>query len=164
MELFLTIIIITLVVVLMGVGILGIFIPFLPDVVFILLGALVYGLYDKFEHVGGWTYVILVVLALLITLVDYLATLVGARKLGATKYGIIGGIIGGVLGFFGGNIFGTLIGFILGAVIGELLAGRDFKSSLKSGSGAILGILGGSLAKLIIAFVMIGIFILAIIL
>lgn len=164
MEIFLTIIIITLVVVLMAVGILGIFLPFLPDVVFILLGALVYGLYDKFEHVGGWTYLILIILALIITVVDYLATLVGAKKLGATKYGIIGGIIGGILGFFGGNIFGTLIGFILGAVVGELIVGRDFKASLKSGGGAILGLLGGSLVKLMIAFIMIGIFILAILL
>ncbi len=147
----------------MAVGVVGIFVPFLPDVVFILLGALVYGLYDGFENISGWTYLTLLILALIITLIDYFATIVGAKRLGATKYGIIGGIIGGILGLLGGSIFGLLIGFIAGTILGELLSGRDLASSLKSGGGALLGILGGSLVKLIIAFIMIVIFILAVI-
>jgi len=161
-EIFLTIIILILVAALMAAGIIGIFVPFMPDVVFILLGALVFGLFDKFQHISGWTYLILIVLALAVTLIDYFATIVGAKKLGATKFGIIGGIVGTLIGLVGGSIIGMILGSVIGTILGELLSGRKLLASLKSGSGAVIGILGGSLVKLIISFVMIIVFILAV--
>lgn len=161
-ETLIGILIIILVIALIAAGIIGIFLPFLPDVPFILLGAFVYGLYDGFEHIGFFTYLALIILALFVAAVDYLSTLVGAKKFGASKYGIIGGVIGAILGLMIGSLLGFLIGFFIGATLGELLSGRDMKKSLKSGSGAILGFLGGTLVKIFIALTMIVIFLLAV--
>jgi hypothetical protein len=162
MEILISILITALVAALIIAGLAGIFVPFLPDVPFILLGAFIYGLYDRFEHIGFWTYFILIILALFITIIDYLSTTIGARKFGASRYGIIGGITGMIIGLLLGSVFGLVIGFIAGAVLGEILSGRDLRKSLKSGGGAVIGFLGGTLVKLFVALVMIAVFLVAV--
>jgi uncharacterized protein len=162
MEIAITIIIFIIIAALIIGGIAGIFVPFLPDALLVLAGVFVYGIYDRFEHVGIFTFLILSILTLVVAVIDYLATAIGAKKFGATKFGIAGGVLGGIIGLFIGSIFGFLIGFFLGALMFELLIGRSFKDSLKSGSGAIIGFLGGTLFKLMIILLMIIIFVMAI--
>jgi uncharacterized protein YqgC (DUF456 family) len=72
---------------------------------------------------------------------------------------MIGAGIGALVGIFFG-IAGILIGPFAGALIGELTQQRQLRKAGMSGIGATIGFLLGAVAKLAIAFAMIGLFLL----
>jgi len=150
--------IITLTAVLMFLGLVGSILPLLPGSPLILLGAFIYAWYTDFTSVTWGTLGILVILTLLSQALEYLASLLGAKKFGASRWGMVGAFLGGVLGIFFGGVLGILIGPFLGALFLELLRGQELNASLKIGFGTLVGFLGGTLGKLVIAISMIGIF------
>lgn len=164
METIFAVLIFIIFIALIIIGIVGIFVPFIPEIFFIILAFFIYGIYDGFERVSWPVYLLLLGLAFLAIIVDYLATVIGARKFGMSKWGFFYGIIGGVVGIFVASVFGFIVGFFLGIIFGELLQGKDIKKSLKSGSGAAIGFLSGNIVKVVIIFSMILVFILAILL
>jgi uncharacterized protein YqgC (DUF456 family) len=78
---------------------------------------------------------------------DYLATIYGAKRFGATKKGMAGAIIGGLIGLFF-NLPGIILGPFIGASLFELLGGRKWRESMFAGLGATLGLFAGALGKL----------------
>jgi uncharacterized protein YqgC (DUF456 family) len=66
-------------------------------------------------------------------------------------------VLGGVVGLFFAPI-GILIGPFAGALLAELSLRRDLEAARRAGFGATLGLLLGSVAKLGLACLMIGIF------
>jgi len=58
--------------------------------------------------------------------------------------------------FFG--VPGLLLGPFIGALLGELASGNSVLRSAHVGIGTWLGLLFGTLAKLVISFMMIGLF------
>lgn len=104
--------------------------------------------------------VAIVALALIGEVVEFLAGVVGTRTAGGTRRGAVGALIGTIAGAIIGTaipppILGTLLGACAGAAIGawglELSGGRTMRASLKSGAGAGVGRLVGTVAKLAIA-------------
>ena len=59
-------------------------------------------------------------------------------------------MIGMMVGLFLGPI-GIILGPFLGAVIGELFAGKNNKEAIKAGFGAFVGLIFGTISKLIVA-------------
>lgn len=158
----LTILIIVVTVLLILAGFAGIFLPGLPDAPLILAGMLVYGIYTRFEEVGLATFVILIILTLFILVCDLAAYVLGAKKFGASWAGILGAFLGGIFGWLTGSLIGLIVGPFVGAALGEILLRRQsVKQSLKSGGGAVIGFLAGTLVKTTLVVVMIGIFLLA---
>ena len=70
--------------------------------------------------------------------------------------------LGTVAGLFMG-IVGVLFMPLVGAAIGEWLAQRDHGRALKVGVATWLGIMAGLVSKVVIAFMMVGIFVVALI-
>lgn len=107
--------------------------------------------------IGLWTLVATVVLAGLGELLEFLASAVGSKRAGGTRWGaagaLVGGVIGGVVGTFVlpmpvlGTLIGTCGGAAAGAAFLELATGREFGFAVKSGTGAGVGRLAGTLAK-----------------
>jgi hypothetical protein len=146
------------------IGLAGTILPTLPGNLLIFGGALIYGISTGFEEVTLWVLAALGVISIGAQVLDYLAEAYGARRFGATKYGISGAIIGGVIGLMILNIGGLVLGIFLGAIIPEIiLAGRSVKGALKIGWGSLLGFFGGTLMKFILGMVSIGIFFAALI-
>lgn len=139
-------------------GLIGSLFPTLPGPPLILLGALLYAWHTDFIAISWIALVVLALLTLLSQALDYVASMFGARKFGASWWGMTGAFLGGILGLFLGGIPGILIGPFLGALILELLHGRGLTLSFKIGVGTLLGFLAGSIGKLVIAVTMIGIF------
>lgn len=150
----------TLVVLLIVAGIAGTVLPVLPGT-FLIFGGIVLGAWiDDFARVGAWTLTAIGVLAVLAWGLDYAAGLLGARKVGASKEALIGAAIGTVAGLLMGLV-GVLFMPLVGAATGEYIARRDQRHALKVGVATWIGMLIGMLAKIVIGFTMVGVFIAA---
>ena len=144
------------------IGLVGTILPALPGTPLIFAGTLVYGIWTGFEEVTFPVLAVLGGISIGALLLEYAAEAYGAKRFGATKYGIWGAIIGGIVGFVALSIAGLLMGLFLGAVIPEMLLGRrNLGGALRIGWGSLLGFLGGTLMKFVLGLVMIGIFVAA---
>ena len=110
-----------------------------------------------FAHVGTFTLIVLGVLTVLAIAVDFVAGILGAKRVGASRQAIIGAALGTLIGIF----FGwpaLLLGPFIGALLGELAAGGSLHKATGVGVGAWLGFLVGTVLKLGICFAMLGLF------
>ncbi|QXM05626.1 DUF456 domain-containing protein [Crassaminicella indica] len=146
------------VIILMIIGLIGSFIPGIPGNGLIFLSTLGYGMFTRFEKISVSWIIFFAVLTILAFIFDYVSSMLGAKKFGATKPGIIGGILGGFIGFLMLNILGLLIGQFLGTCIGEWSYGKELKDSMKSGVGTIVGYILGVVVNTTIGLTIIGIF------
>jgi uncharacterized protein YqgC (DUF456 family) len=141
-------------------GVAGTVLPALPGTALVLAGIILGAWIDDFVHVSVGTLVVITVLAALAWVLDYVAGLLGARRAGASTQALVGAAIGTVAGLFMGLV-GVLFMPLIGAAIGEYLAQRDERRALKVGVATWLGMMIGLIAKVVIAFMMIGIFVAA---
>ena len=146
-----------LAVILVLVGIAGVILPALPGLPLVFAGMLLAAWAGDFQQIGWVTLVILGLLTLLSVAVDFFATLVGARRVGASKKALLGAVLGTFAGLFFGPI-GLFAGPFVGALLGELWHGREIGQAAKVGLGTWLGILLGTVLKLGLAFAMLGLF------
>ena len=142
------------------VGVAGTVVPALPGVPLVFAGMLLAAWADHFQHIGGFTLALLGVLCVLALLIDFCASLLGAKRVGASTRALWGATFGALIGLFFG-LPGILLGPFLGAVIGELTAGRELAHATRVGVGTWLGLLFGTLAKVALCFTMLGVFALA---
>lgn len=141
-------------------GLAGTVLPALPGTALILGGIALAAWIDDFTRIGWVTLTIVAVLAVLSWILEYLAGIMGARKAGASREAIIGAALGTVAGIFMGLV-GVFFMPLVGAVAGEFLAGRNHRRSLHVGVATWIGIVVGMIAKVVLAFVMIGVFAIA---
>lgn len=133
----------------------------LPGVPVVFAGMLLAAWTDDFRVIHGWVIVVLAVLTLLAIAIDFVASLLGAKRVGASRLAIAGALTGTVVGLFFG-LPGLLLGPFLGAIAGELLHGRDLEHASRVGIGTWTGMIVGMLFKLVLVFAMLGVFVLAI--
>jgi uncharacterized protein len=151
-----------LVIGLFAVGLIGTIIPVVPGTTIIVAATIIHRLVLGAEKSIGWnTIAVLVLLTLLSYVFDFLGSYFGAKYFGATKWAAFGAIIGALIGLFFG-IVGLFAGPVLGAVAGELVAGKRMIDAGRAGWGSLLGSLGATVAKLIIALTMISIFLIVV--
>ena len=147
-----TTILIALGIILLLAGIIGCFLPILPGPPLCFLALLIQQVSDpplftvRFIIVWG-------VIALVVSILDYVIPVYGTRRVGGTKYGIWGCTIGLLVGLWFGPV-GIIIGPFLGALAGELFGGRDAGNAMRSAFGSFIGFLVGTLLKLIVCLVM----------
>ena len=88
------------------------------------------------------------IVVVIISVLDYVVPALGTKHYGGTKWGVWGSTIGVFVGLFFGAM-GVIFGPLVGAVIGELISGKQFNDALKAGWGSFVGILFGTILKLI---------------
>jgi uncharacterized protein len=143
--------------VVMGIGLLGTILPALPGAPLIFIAAIGHRLYFRDAGASNSVLAVLLVLTILSLVLDYLATLFGAKKMGASWKGITGAMVGAIVGLFFAPI-GIFLGPFLGALGFELLGGRGFSDASRAGAGALIGLLAGAVGKLACCVVMIALF------
>lgn len=142
---------------LMMVGLVGSILPGLPGTPMVFGVAMLHRLYYGDRGSSAYALILLGIIMLVSIAIDFLAGVVGAKKLGATWRGMVGAGVGAFLGIFAGPA-GVLIGPFLGAFAGEMMGGRLAAEAGRAGLGATLGLLGGVLGKVICCLMMIGVF------
>ena len=142
--------------ILMAIGLAGTVIPGLPGTALVLAGIALFTLGTGFELIGPIQFGLMVLLGLVGIGLDLVGNLVGARRFGASRRGLIGALLGLIPGLFLAGPFGLVLGPLFGAILFELLGGRELRSALRSGAGVVVGYLFGALAEIIIALILVG--------
>ena len=153
----------TIAVILMLVGLAGTVLPALPGVPLIYAGIVLAAWIGGFEAISVTTLVILGVLTAIGVAADFVATALGAKRAGASRYGVIGAALGTVVGIFTG-LWGLVFMPLVGAALGEFYAHRDALKAGRVGLATWVGMLLGTAVKLAIALTLIGAFLLALLL
>ena len=145
------------------VGIIGCIAPVLPGVPLAYLGLLLLHWTERVHF--SWQFLtIWAVVVVVIQILDYFIPAWGTKKFGGTKWGVWGSTIGLFVGLFMGPL-GIILGPFAGAVVGELLyfnrypssindSMRDnrknhFNKALRAGFGSFIGLLAGTVLKLV---------------
>lgn len=143
--------------ILMLIGILGSFLPVLPGTPLSWFGLLLLHL-TKAVPINWWFLGLTGGIALLIFLLDYVIPVMGTKKFGGTRAGMIGTSIGLVVGLLAPIPGGIIIGPFLGAFLGELYNKADNKTALKAAFGSFLGFLTGTFMKFVTTIIFLGLF------
>jgi uncharacterized protein YqgC (DUF456 family) len=149
-----------LVVVLIVVGLAGTILPMLPGAALVFAGVLLGAWIDDFQRVSMPTVIVCGLLMLVAWAADYVSALLGASKVGASRLAVIGAAVGTVAGLFTGLV-GLLFMPLLGAAIGEYIADRNAVRAAHVGAATWVGMLLGTIAKVVVTFVMTGLFVAA---
>jgi hypothetical protein len=138
-------------------GVAGSILPGLPGTPLVLVAAIGHKLYFGPTGVAWWVLAILAGFTALSIIVDYAASVYGAKRLGATWRGAVGAIVGGLIGLFFA-VPGILLGPFVGAFLFEMAGGREWREASRAGVGATLGLLAGTLGKLACCVAMMALF------
>ena len=141
-------------------GLAGTVLPLLPGTLLVWAGLLLGAWIDDFTRVSVVTVVFITLLAALAWALDFVAGLMGAKRAGASKWALVGAAVGTIVGIFMGLV-GVLFMPLVGAALGEYWAQKDQQRAAKVAWATWLGLLGGMLAKVVISFVMVGVFLVA---
>jgi uncharacterized protein YqgC (DUF456 family) len=136
------------------VGIIGCIIPGIAGPPFSFLALILLSIAQRWEPFSVRFLIIMAVITLVVTALDYVVPAAGAKRFGASRAGFWGAVIG----LFGGLVlfppFGIVVGAFLGAIIGELAVGKEGSQALKAGWGVFMGVMFGMLLKLIASGIM----------
>jgi uncharacterized protein YqgC (DUF456 family) len=146
----------------MFLGLIGTLVPGIPGAPLILAAAIGHKIYFGAESISYFALSVLVILTILSMVLDFLGSLLGAKKLGATWRGMAGAIVGAIVGLFF-SLPGLILGPIIGAFLFELLSGREWRESAKAGAGAFVGMLLGTVGRVVCCVLMIAVFSLSVI-
>ena len=141
-------------------GILGSFLPVLPGPPLSWVGLLLLTL-TKAVPDDWWFLGITLAVAVIVFAMDYFIPVVGTRKFGGSKAGMIGTTLGLVVAIVFPilGIFGIIVWPFIGALVGEISNKADKKTALKAAFGSFVGFLTGTFLKFVVAVVFMGLFI-----
>lgn len=144
----------------MCLGVLGSFLPVLPGPPISWLGLLFVYLTQPVTN-DWWFLGITLAIALIVVVLDYAIPVMGTKKFGGSKQGMIGTTIGLVVAivFPVLGIFGIIIWPFVGALVGELINKADSTTAIKAAFGSFIGFLTGTFLKFIVTVVYFGFFI-----
>jgi uncharacterized protein YqgC (DUF456 family) len=141
-------------------GVIGLVLPMLPGIALIYAGIFAVAWADDFTRIGPLMLAGMLLLTLVASAIDHLAGVFGARKGGASGWGVFGAALGAVVGLFFG-LPGVILGPAVGALTFEYLRNPDARGAFKAGAGSLLGFVLGVIAKAVAAFLLIGVALLA---
>lgn len=141
-------------------GLVGCVAPVVPGVPLSYLGLWLLHWTERVQF--SWQFLLIwAVVTIVIQVLDYFIPAWGTKKFGGSKYGVWGSTIGLLAGLFMGPM-GIILGPFIGAVIGEMIyfnrhpqsadnqtANNNFNRALRAGLGSFIGLLTGTVLKLI---------------
>lgn len=140
-------------------GLAGTITPILPGIPLVFGGLLLFSWYGGFEKISLFIVFLFLFLTLIGVFLDWLGGVYGAKKFGASWWGMVGAFLGLILGIVLLGPLGLIWGPIVGVVIFELASGKALKKALKAGIGTFILYLMTTLYNFTLAMVMAGFFV-----
>lgn len=134
-------------------GVIGCIIPVIPGPPISYIGVILLH-FSKYADFSTRFLILYLLLAIGVTVLDYVFPVWGTRKFGGSKRGIWGATIGLLVGIFIFPPIGIIVGPFAGALIGEMTGGMNFDEALPSALGSLAGVMAGIVAKLIVSGLM----------
>lgn len=131
------------------VGLLGCILPVIPGPPISYVGLLLLHITDRSQF-STTQLLVWLLLVVVVQVLDYFTPVIGSKFSGGTKWGSWGCLIGSIVGIVFFSPWGIVLGPFGGAFIGELLGERSARDAFKSGIGALIGFLGGTVFKVVI--------------
>ncbi len=129
-------------------GFLGSILPILPGPPLSFIGLLLFAFIRNFSPpLTPTLMVLLLLLTVAVTVIDYLLPFLGAKRYGSSKWGVYGSIGGMIIGAFLSPL-GMILGALIGGILVEWFVSRKEKQALKAGWGILVGSLFGMVLKL----------------
>ena len=136
----------------MLIGIIGCIIPGLPGVPIAYAGLWIAQATERVDF--SWKALLIWgIVTIVVSVLDYVVPAWGTKQFGGTKFGVWGSTIGVFVGLVFGAV-GVIIGPLVGAIVGELIGGKQLAEALKSGWGSFIGLLFGTILKLVVCGLM----------
>ena len=136
------------------IGLIGCIIPGIAGPPFSFVALILLSIAKKWEPYSAEFLIVMAVLTIVVTALDYIFPVAGAKKYGASKAGSWGAVLGLLVGLIWFPPFGMILGAFLGAFIGELAVGKERYEALKAGWGVFVGVMLGMTLKLILSGIM----------
>jgi len=134
--------------ILMILGLAGSVLPILPGPPLSFIGLFLLALAKHFSTpLTPVLVIILAIVTILAIAMDYIIPLLGAKRYGASKWGVWGSVLGMVIGIFW-SPFGMLLGAFIGAVVVECIVGKKKGEALRAGWGVVMGTLFATILRL----------------
>jgi uncharacterized protein YqgC (DUF456 family) len=120
------------------IGVAGCVLPVLPGFGLIFIGALLHKLVIP-DGLSWWMVALAGLCVPLGALIEWLASAVGVKLTGGSRYGVMGALLGGLVGLFFLPV-GLFLGPVIGALLAEsLLAKRSPDLAAKAALGVVVG-------------------------
>jgi uncharacterized protein YqgC (DUF456 family) len=100
---------------------------------------------------------VLTLLSIAAMVLAHLASALGVRSAGGSRWAMVGALVGAILGLAVPPA-GLLLGPLLGAIAVELWRTHQLAESIRVGVGAVIGVLAGIVAHVALAFTMVALF------
>src|ERR1700687_2107577 len=142
---------------LISLGLAGAIVPAVPGIPLIFGGIWWIAGVDHYHHLGLWWLIGIAAVGAIGLTIDLLAGALGVKRVGASKQAVAGALVGTLIGLFLG-LPGLLLGSFVGAVLGELTAGSSVLRSTNVGVSACLGLIFGTIIKLVSSVMMVALF------
>ena len=138
-------------------GIVGSFSPIIPGPITSWFGLLVIHFSKLIPFDNQFLFITFLIAALIFGL-DLIIPILGLKKLGGSKKGLIGSTIGLLLGLFLAGPLGLLIGSFFGAISGEYVNKNSLKKSFRPAMGTFIGMAVGSTIKFLTSTIFLGLY------
>jgi uncharacterized protein YqgC (DUF456 family) len=138
-------------------GIVGSFSPIIPGPITSWFGLLVIHFSKLIPFDNQFLFITFLIAALIFAL-DLIIPILGLKKLGGSKKGLIGSTIGLFLGLFLAGPLGLLIGSFFGAISGEYVNNNSLKKSIKPAMGTFIGMAVGTTIKFLTSTIFLGLY------
>ena len=130
------------------IGMAGCVLPVIPGPLVAFLSLVIMDLAKDWQAFPMTFLLVMGIIALLLSLLlDYLVSLAGARKYGASRAGLWGSVIGMLIGVIFFPPLGIFLGALVGAVVAEVLVGKKTGQAMRVGWGIFLGNMVGIVIK-----------------
>jgi uncharacterized protein YqgC (DUF456 family) len=130
------------------VGFIGCALPIIPGPPLSYFSLILLSWAKDWQPFSPFFLVVMAVIMGMVLLTEYVLPITGAKKYGASKYGLWGSIVGLILGIFIIPPWGMLFGGFFGACLGEFVAGKDSRGALRAGWGVFVGNIASTAVKL----------------